>query len=155
MSFKNTIQDWVYLPFMRPKKVLEIINNFWNYNYWFNACLTLFHKPIIYTVLACQKMNWCLYVFLFPICNIRMEETWLKNTAIKNDVLFQKLLKFGWPTPKPVCNIHAPIWDKVFKNGPSRICGRQPLKIFTRSILEYFVSYRGLKLLTILRLGLN
>ena len=24
------------------------------------------------------------------------------------------------------------IWDKVFKNGPSRICGRQPLKNFKR-----------------------
>ena len=22
------------------------------------------------------------------------------------------------------------IWDKDFKNGPSKICGRQPLKIF-------------------------
>ena len=21
------------------------------------------------------------------------------------------------------------IWDKIFKNGPSKICGRQPLKI--------------------------
>ena len=46
------------------------------------------------------------------------------------------------------------IWFKVFKNGPSKICGRQPLKnlkgdgllrhfmIFTNfswSILEYFV----------------
>ena len=30
-------------------------------------------------------------------------------------------------------------WDKVFKNGPSKICGRQPLKNFTWSILEYFV----------------
>ena len=29
-------------------------------------------------------------------------------------------------------------WDKVFKNGPSKICGRQPLEIFTWSILEYF-----------------
>ena len=33
------------------------------------------------------------------------------------------------------------IWDKLFKNGPSRICGRQPLKNFTWSILEYFVTY--------------
>ena len=56
------------------------------------------------------------------------------------------------------------IWDKVFKNGPSKICGGQPLKNlkgygllqqiislqifqrlsstnFTWSILEYFVSY--------------
>ena len=30
------------------------------------------------------------------------------------------------------------IWDKVFKNGPSKSCGRQPLKNFTLSILEYF-----------------
>ena len=31
------------------------------------------------------------------------------------------------------------IWDKVLKNGPSRIRGRQPLKNFTWSILEHFV----------------
>ena len=38
-------------------------------------------------------------------------------------------------------------WVQVFKNGPSKICGRQPLKTsldmvclnFTRSILYYFV----------------
>ena len=30
-------------------------------------------------------------------------------------------------------------WNKAFKNGPSKICGRQPLKNFTWSILEYFV----------------
>ena len=23
------------------------------------------------------------------------------------------------------------IWDKIFKNGPSKICGRQPLQNFT------------------------
>ena len=34
-------------------------------------------------------------------------------------------------------------WDKIFKNGPSNICGRQPLKNFTWSILEYFVSNDG------------
>ena len=28
---------------------------------------------------------------------------------------------------------------KVFENGPSKICGRQRLKNFTWSILEYFV----------------
>ena len=33
------------------------------------------------------------------------------------------------------------IWDKVFKNGPSKICERQTLKIFTWSFLEYFVPY--------------
>ena len=29
-------------------------------------------------------------------------------------------------------------WDKVFRNRPSEICGRQPLKNFTWLILEYF-----------------
>ena len=29
--------------------------------------------------------------------------------------------------------------DKIFKNGPSEICGTEPLKKFTWSILEYFV----------------
>ena len=33
------------------------------------------------------------------------------------------------------------IWDKVFKNGQSKICGRQPLKNFTYIILEYFLPY--------------
>ena len=46
------------------------------------------------------------------------------------------------------------IWDKAFKNGPNKICGRQPLKKFegiffkgpsstnfTWSILEYFVLF--------------
>ena len=28
------------------------------------------------------------------------------------------------------------IWGKVFKNGPSKICGKQPSKNFTWSILE-------------------
>ena len=28
-------------------------------------------------------------------------------------------------------------WVKVFKNGPSKICGRQPLNNFTWSFLEY------------------
>ena len=38
------------------------------------------------------------------------------------------------------------IWVKVFQNGPSKICGRQPLKSFsctnfTWSILEYLDPY--------------
>ena len=31
-------------------------------------------------------------------------------------------------------------WDKVFRNGPMKSCGRHPLKNFSWSILEYFVS---------------
>ena len=36
-------------------------------------------------------------------------------------------------------------WDKLFKNGPSKICGRQPLKTFTWFILEYFAPKHCLK----------
>ena len=36
-------------------------------------------------------------------------------------------------------------WDNVFKNGPSKICRRQPLKKFTCSILEYFVPNYGFR----------
>ena len=32
-------------------------------------------------------------------------------------------------------------WDKVFKNRQSKICGRQPLKKFTWSIVEYLDSF--------------
>ena len=33
------------------------------------------------------------------------------------------------------------IWVKAFKSGPSKVCGRQPLKNFTQSIIEYFAPY--------------
>ena len=32
------------------------------------------------------------------------------------------------------------MWDKVFKSGLSKFYGRQPLKKFTWSIVEYFVT---------------
>ena len=35
--------------------------------------------------------------------------------------------------------MRSAISGKVFKNGPSKICGRRPLKNFTWPFLEYFV----------------
>ena len=32
-------------------------------------------------------------------------------------------------------------WDKVFKSGLGKISGRQPLKNFTWTILEYYDSF--------------
>ena len=57
-------------------------------------------------------------------------------------------------------------WVKVFKSGPSKICGRQPLKIFTWYILKYFdpnvlnriTALKFLKLvskITIMRIGIT
>ena len=39
---------------------------------------------------------------------------------------------------KKVVADHTIKWDTLFKNRPSKICGGQPLKNFTWSILEYF-----------------
>ena len=36
--------------------------------------------------------------------------------------------------------------DKVFKNGPSKICGRQPLKKFSLSVLEHFAPNTPFKI---------
>ena len=33
------------------------------------------------------------------------------------------------------------VWGKIFKNGPSKICERQPFKNFSWSILEYFAPH--------------
>ena len=33
-----------------------------------------------------------------------------------------------------ICNNKKHIWDKLFKNGPSKICGRRPLKILKQTI---------------------
>ena len=47
------------------------------------------------------------------------------------------------------------IRDKVLKNRPSKICGRQSLKTFTWSILEYFAPFvknsRSLRFLILIR----
>ena len=37
------------------------------------------------------------------------------------------------------------MWVKIFKNVPSEICGRQLLKNFTWSILEYLDPYKTRK----------
>ena len=37
-------------------------------------------------------------------------------------------------------------WVKVFKNCPSKIYGREPLKNFTWSILEYLDPSKGLSM---------
>ena len=33
------------------------------------------------------------------------------------------------------------IWDTLFKSGPSKSCGKQPLKNYTWSTPEYFAPH--------------
>ena len=57
---------------------------------------------------------------------------------------FVKLLVLDWKGCSVISiynlTVKAPyIWKKVLKNGPKKACGRQPLKNYTWSVLEYFV----------------
>ena len=54
---------------------------------------------------------------------------------------FQAKIAFHTETSHLICTANIMIWDKILKNGQSKICGRQPLKILTWSILQYFVPY--------------
>ena len=49
-------------------------------------------------------------------------------------------LNFGWSRKFEFLIFHY-IWGKVFKNGPSKICGGQPLKNFSWSILKCFAQF--------------
>ena len=40
-------------------------------------------------------------------------------------------------------NLHTVIWDKVFKSGPSKICGRQTLKNLKEyGLLKQTISFQ-------------
>ena len=45
----------------------------------------------------------------------------------QTQLLFTTMLTLGWAASSLLKLI---IWVKVFKNGPSKICGREPLKNF-------------------------
>ena len=66
---------------------------------------------------------------MFPVCII----TFLRKSKLEK-------FKNSWCQSTACC-----IWYKIFKNGPSKIYGRQSLKNFTCSIPEYFASYNAFK----------
>ena len=98
--------------------------------------------------------NWLrigdIYTDLFQI-KLFWDQRWVHIFQYLTKKLLHCLLHFLWKTTK-----HS-IWDKVFKNGPSKVWERHPLKTlkvygfqilqrmsftsFTWSILEYFVPY--------------
>ena len=74
---------------------------------------------------------WSHIGLVFPLLNLNKESPNRKILlkSVEKSMVFVKI-----------------IWVEVFKNRPSKICGRQPLKIFTWSILEYldpFENYYG------------
>ena len=85
-------------------------------NTYQNTYLTLFLKPIIYTILTCCKMIQHFRVELMfsstPFCPSTTLEWNKLNRRIQQFstmLLFRNTsLKIGWPTPKPLYNIHDP-----------------------------------------------
>ena len=62
------------------------------------------------------------------------------DVAVRSIITILKLILISIiQYPQPRMSISTTKWDKVFKNGPNEICGRQTLKTFIWSILEYFV----------------
>ena len=57
------------------------------------------------------------------------------------EIIISTIMKDFKPKTTPSTQKMSCTWDKPFKNGPSKICGRQALKNFTWSILEYLNTY--------------
>ena len=91
-------------------------------------------------------------LWLFIFMNILMDSLLMQFIYIQNcrmclrkKILCQYFVVFcpAWVS----LSLHSTknlkkIWDKVFKSGPSKVCGKWPLKVFTWSTLEYFVPYK-------------
>ena len=72
---------------------------------------------------------WSHIGLVFPLLNLNKENPKILLKSVEKSMAFVKI-----------------VWVELFKNRPSKICGRQPLKIFTWSILEYldpFENYYG------------
>ena len=63
-----------------------------------------------------------------PICNFKRFQQKLRDQVDRLSMMRSvRLMHFFWRT------ILQDNWDKIFKNGPRKICGRHPLK----SLKEY------------------
>ena len=69
--------------------------------------------------------------------NIRTRQAWTCNIFEFGSSVHNFMLS----SARPMMHVGVTIWVKLFKNGPSKICGRQPLKNFTWYILEYLDPY--------------
>ena len=99
-------------------------DKYWNiFNWIFN------HLQIFYVSKKKERFDLRQCFLCYLLCNIKIEN--LLNCDIRYAVCLKDILK---------CKTRV-IWDKVFKNGPSKISGKQALKNFTWPILEYFLRY--------------
>ena len=65
-----------------------------------------------------QIYGFCIELFKFCLIEIIPESSQNSRSEVNKLSVINKQSK----------TFHSYIWDKVFKNGPSKICRRQPLK---------------------------
>ena len=75
-------------------------------------------------------------ILFLEVLALQLVEDNLKqyNNLTESNKIVTALVNFNKKHDTPTSS-HK--WIKVFKNGPSKICGRQSLKNFTWSIVEY------------------
>ena len=94
------------------------------YMHLFYICIFLFHHYLNQSLFISPLPDHSSSTFLCFIFN------WF---CIKNGIFFARnVCVANW--------VRISIWDKVFKNGPSKICGRQPLKnLKGYGLFKYFI----------------
>ena len=75
-------------------------------------------------------------LIICSVNNLPWNENWKGRAIYDFDITFKILKRISVNFKQNYIIFHMHKWDKVFKNGPSKICRRQPLKSFTWSILE-------------------
>ena len=81
--------------------------------------LSLNYREVIcfFTILSCVTV----------VRNVALGKTIVTRTQIKRDCsMIMSKIRVKDPGDQYETALHK--WVKVFKNGPSKICGRQPLK---------------------------
>ena len=113
--------------------VVNIVPELWNF--WSGT--DFYNGPSVQQIgcLVSQNLLWQRFKqdIKMTVINVYLDRRWIYWNK-RTFHICQSLIFYLY--------VNTKIWDKVFKNAPSTICGRQPLKNFTWSILVYFIPYR-------------
>ena len=94
---------------------------------WLFICSKFFLVSIFLSVEVYLFNDWHFYIQQKFINILQGVVYWMKNSVPQNPSSHVKIIQCGTKIKK-----HTRMkWGEVLKNGPSKICGRQPLKIWS------------------------
>ena len=83
-----------------------------------------------------------LYTFIYAINYLTLPQLVLEKVCLKENPRNHTNCKHPEKLPDSIQKVSY-TWDKVFKNGPSKICERQPLKNLKRyALLKQTISFQ-------------